>query len=332
MTMSRTVWIVGVLVAACGPDDDGSTGSATQPPITTAQLADPGGQDDSAADSSSAVTGTASATDSGATTSPPTTSAGPTTGTSTTQPSDPTGALDDTGTASTAGEVTTDDPPKFDIGQLPDVPPPVCLQCALTIASQQSGTFAVNGPAVFATAQLEGQVVYAIGTHGSGRFIATADSSLPFHEATDCPLTEWLAANGGVQPKVMIVGWGPDDGSPNWEWNVEADIFGIHLPAQYIGNPGLLMDTYDIVMYLEGSGQFDEGDQPSDQEITTLLDYMAMGGGAYISSEFYGYLKDADLVSINRLLQPLGVTTQAVSLNWGNVDGNIDFECFPEPQ
>ncbi len=320
MAKSRTAWLMGVWVAACGPDDV-STDSATQPQITTAQVADPGGQDDSAADSSSAATVTASATDSGATTSPPTTTS-----------AEPTTSLDDTGTASTAGEVTTDDATKFDMGQQPDVPPPVCLQCALTIASQQSGTFVVDGPAVFATAQLAGQVVYAIGTNGSGRFIATADSSLPFHEVTDCPLAEWLAANGGVQPKIMIFGWGPEDGSPNWDWNVEADIFGIHLPAQYLGNPGLLMDTYDIVMYLEGSGQFDDGDQPSDQEITTLLDYMAMGGGAYISSEFYGYLKDADLVSVNRLLQPLGVTTQATNLNWGNVDGNIDFECFPEPQ
>jgi len=37
-------------------------------------------------------------------------------------------------------------------------------------------------------------------------------------------------------------------------------------------------------------------------------------------------------VSVNRVLMPLGITSQPVSLNWGNVDGNIDFECFPEPQ
>ena len=54
--------------------------------------------------------------------------------------------------------------------------------------------------------------------------------------------------------------------------------------------------------------------------------------GAYISSEFAGYLKPADYVSINRVLKPLGVEALAVSLNWGDVDGQIEFQCFPAPQ
>ena len=183
-----------------------------------------------------------------------------------------TGAVDDTSTAA----ATTDDPVKFDAGILLDIPPPVCLQCALTIASQQSGVLAVAGQHVFATAKLMDQVVYALGTYGAGRFIAAADSSLPFNEQTDCPLSEWLAANGGVQPKILYFGWGPSDGPKSW--NVQADAAGIHLPAQYIGNPALLAQDYDIVMYLEGSGQFGD-DAPSDQEMSTLLDYIEQGGG-----------------------------------------------------
>ena len=35
-----------------------------------------------------------------------------------------------------------------------------------------------------------------------------------------------LAANGGVQPKVMVFGWGPSDGPGNW--NIQYDKFGIH--------------------------------------------------------------------------------------------------------
>lgn len=327
MNWTRLV-LVGPLLVGCG-DDSGDDGSAGETPaITTLPMttpATPGGTSDAestAEDSSGGASAAASTGVEPTTAGPMSTTAGPTS-----EPGDTTtGGVGETGT-DTGIESTSE--VKFDMMPFPDIDPPVCLQCALTIASQQSGTFAVQGNAVFATAQLQGQIVYALGTYGSGRFIATADSSLPFNEVTDCPLADWLAGNGGVQPKILYFGWGPQDGPKNW--NVPSDDSGIHLPPQYIGNPGQLLQDYDIVMYLEGSGQFGM-EAPSDQEMTTLLDYVSMGGGAYISSEFYGYLKDFDLVSVNRVLMPLGITSQPVSLNWGNVDGNIDFECFPEPQ
>ena len=330
MNWTRLVLVVPLLVG-CGDDsaDDGSAGETpaiTSLPMTTP--ATPGGTSDAESTAADDTSGGASAA---ASTGVEPTTAGPVSTSSTAGPtSDPgdttTGGVGETGTDTgleTTGEM------KFDMMPFPDIKPPVCLQCALTIASQQSGTFAIQGNSVFATAQLQGQIVYALGTYGSGRFIATADSSLPFNEVTDCPLADWLAGNGGVQPTILYFGWGPQDGPKNW--NVPSDNAGIHLPPQYIGNPGQLLQDYDVVMYLEGSGQFGM-DAPSDQEMTTLLDYLSMGGGVYISSEFYGYLKDFDLVSVNRVLMPLGITSQPVSLNWGNVDGNIDFECFPEPQ
>lgn len=328
------------MLAACGDSGSDSRGDSmvpttmtqvftTQDTPGTEETTPTGGSEDSGSGGASQSTTVEPTTDpvateptSASTTAPMPTTVEPTTVEPTTVPPDDTtttGAVDDAGVDDTTGP-----------GQKFDIPPPVCLQCGLTIASQQSGTFAIGGDAVFATAQLQGQIVYALGTYGSGRFIATADSSLPFNEQTDCPLSEWLAANGGGQPKILYFGWGPSDGPK--QWNVPADASGIHLPAQYVGNPAQLRADYDIVMYLEGSGQFDGGDQPSDQEVSTLLDYMSGGGGLYISSEFYGYMTAADLVSVNRLLSPLGITSQAVSLNWGNVDGNINFECFPEPQ
>lgn len=305
-----------VTLAACG-DDKGESTASTQA-ITTVTATNPSAASDSVGSSGSG--GSGSATDS------PTTTAA-TTGSAATSASTSSGGQSDTD--ATTSEGTTDAPPKFDLGTQLDIPPPVCLQCALTIASQQSGVLGIEGQNIFATAKLMDQVVYALGTYGPGRFIATADSSLPFNEQTDCPLGEWLAGNGGVQPKILYFGWGPQDGPK--QWNVPSDAADIHLPAQYIGNPTLLKQDYDIVMYLEGSGQFGM-EAPSDQEMTTLLDYLGKGGGMYISSEFFGYLKDFDLVSVNRLLTPLGAPAQAVNLNWGNVDGNIDFDCFPEPQ
>lgn len=246
-----------------------------------------------------------------------------------------------TSASTAADEESTATPPLFDIGTLPDFAPPECLECGLTIASQQSGVLAVTGANVFATAVLLDdmgieQVVYALGTYGTGRFIATADSSLPFNEVSDCPLSSWLS--GGVEgdPALLYFGWTPSDGPINF--SVPGMVgAGIHLPAQYIGNPALLRADFDIVMYLEASRQFDGDDEPTDAEMQTLLDYVSIhGGGVYVSSEFANpvsnaYLDQDDLDSVNRLFLPLGLESLQVSLNWGNVDGNIDFDCFPPP-
>ena len=78
-----------------------------------------------------------------------------------------------------------------------------------------------------------------------GRFIATADSSLPFHEVSDCPIIEWLS-DGAVDPNILIFGWGSSDGPGGWP--VGANVTqSIHLPAQYIGNAAALKADYDIV-------------------------------------------------------------------------------------
>lgn len=251
---------------------------------------------------------------------------------------DPTTSSADATTAdpqSTTDEVdSSDDGAKFDVMAMPDaMPMGECIECALTIASQQSGVFSVSGTNVFATAQLQGQDVYALGTHGSGRFIATADSSLPFNEVSDCPIVEWLG-NAGPAPTLFWFGWTPSDGPINWTYPGTSS--GVHLPPEYIGAPAALLADFDIVMYLEASGQFDAGDQPSDAEMQTLVDYASMGGGLYVSSEFAdplggAYLNATDLASVNRVLEPLGLQALQVSLDWGNVDGNIDFDCFPAP-
>ncbi|RMG95029.1 MAG: hypothetical protein D6705_14745 [Deltaproteobacteria bacterium] len=214
---------------------------------------------------------------------------------------------------------------------MPDAPPPDdCLACSISIASKQSGALEILGNEVFGTAELMNEIVYALGTSGSGRFIASADSSLPFNEVSDCPIVEWLAGTG-ASPKVLTFGWGPQDGPKQFSLPQET-VAGIHLPAQYVGDPAQLAADFDIVVYMEGSGQFDQGDQPTDAEMQTVVDYVVShGGGLYVVSEFYGYMNDADLESVNRIMEPLGVRALAVNLNWGNVAGNIDFTCFPNP-
>ncbi|PRP91088.1 hypothetical protein ENSA5_58250 [Enhygromyxa salina] len=222
--------------------------------------------------------------------------------------------------------------PKFDTIVEADVSMMECIDCALTIDSMQSGVFNISGDDVFATATLMNEIVYALGTYGNGRFIASADSSLPFNEITDCPLHAWLGATE-AEPSIFWFGWTPSDGPVNFD--IDATVAGVHMPAQYIGNPAQLAAEFDIVMYMEASGQFDQGDEPSDAEMQTLLDYVSIhGGGLYMVSEFSNgsaYLNQDDLDSINRVMQPMGVEALMVSLAWGNVDGNIEFDCFPAP-
>lgn len=245
---------------------------------------------------------------------------------------DPAGDGDPTGDGD--GDPTGDGGPKFDIDAEVDIMPMECIDCVLTIASMQSGVFEITGDSVFASATLANEIVYAMGNYGNGRFIASADSSLPFNEVTNCPLHAWLA---GIEstPTILRFGWTDSDGPVNF--NIDATVGGVHMPAQYIGNPAQLAADFDIVMYMEASGQFDGGDEPTDPEMQTLLDYVSIhGGGLYMVSEFAdpnfnAYLNQNDLDSVNRVMQPMGVTALQVSLNWGNVDGNIEFECFPPP-
>jgi hypothetical protein len=316
MTRSTIVFL-GCFAAACGSKSDGDDSTGLTSGSATATVS-----------STTTGAGSSSNTNSGTSGASATTSAsglGSTGGAQTT----------DSGSTGT-GNSTGGGGPKFDLPEIPDFPQEECIECSLTIDSQQSGVFNISGGSVFATAELTNEIVYAIGNYGTGRFVATADSSLPFNEQTDCPLHEWLAGEALATATVLSFGWTPSDGPKNWAVPNETEE-GVHLPAMYIGDPAALAADYDVVMYLEGSGQFDMGDEPTDAEMQTVLDYVSIhGGGLYVSSEFANgngaYLNAADLVSVNRIMMPLGVEALEVSLNWGNVDGNIDFACFPAPE
>lgn len=223
--------------------------------------------------------------------------------------------------------------PQLDVG---DSGSTECIECSLTIASKQSGTLIVDDADVFAVAELEGRVVYALGTHGHGRFIATADSSLPLQEHTDCPLRRWLAGRDEIDPPLLRFGFVDTDLPEDVDYP-GAVTAGIHLPAEYVGDPARLAEDFAIVWYLEEAQILDQGDEPSDAEVQTLIDFAAIhGGGLIVSSEYSvspvgGYLGAADIASVNRIMQPLGIEAEAVSLEWGDADGSIEFPCFPPP-
>lgn len=236
-----------------------------------------------------------------------------------------------TGSTSSAEGTSAVDDSSSSGGPTLDLPPPgpgECVECSVLIASMQSGELEVTGTDVFATAELEGHVVYGLGTFGEGRFIAAADSSLPLREQGECPLLAWLAGGYEPEPRLLVFGWAH-------ELEIGDQVFppSIHLPAEYIGDPEHLAEDYDVVIYLEESYFLDEGDEPTTEELQTALEFAAAGGGLIVSSEYSvvngGYLTPADIDSVNRIMAPLGLQALAVSLDWGEVDGAIDFPCFP---
>ena len=214
---------------------------------------------------------------------------------------------------------------RIDLGD--DNPGTQCVQCSVRLSSKQSGALELFGEAVFAFATLEAQPVYGLGTRGAGRFIVSADSALPLEEETDCPLIPWLAQTQDT-PRLLVLG------------RVEPmEILGqthpaqLHLPAAYLDDPQRLRDDFDIVAYYEESSHLDEGENPSDAEFNTLLAFLDTGGGLVVSSEYAresgGFLTPSDIGSVNRLLEQLGVRALAVSLDWGDASGEIEFPCFP---
>ncbi|MFV8752407.1 hypothetical protein ACNOYE_17820 [Nannocystaceae bacterium ST9] len=204
-----------------------------------------------------------------------------------------------------------------------------CLMCNVTLDSTQSSSFdALPGTQFLGSATLQGnEIIYALDEVGSGRVIYTADTNILYKEITDCPLWQWLGQTGQDLPKVLSFGRYLCDGVGN-DLGMYPDLTyaGNNLPNQYIGNPGLLAQDYDAVIYCTLAGT-------SPAEAQTIVDYVTdHAGGLYLASEYWGFINQADLDTINTIGNPLGVSFKSTNLDWGQANGDIDFECFPDPQ
>ena len=204
-----------------------------------------------------------------------------------------------------------------------------CLMCNVTLDSTQSSSFdALPGTVFLGSATLQGnEIIYALDEVGTGRVIYTADTNILYKEITDCPLWEWLGQTGQSLPKVLSFGRYLCNGLGN-NLGVYPDLTyaGNNLPAQYIGNPALLAQDYDAVIYCTLAGT-------SAAEAQTIVDYVTVqGGGLYLASEYWGFINQADLNTINSIGNPLGVDFKPTNLDWGQANGDIDFACFPDPQ
>ena len=199
----------------------------------------------------------------------------------------------------------------------------------MTLDSTQSSSFhALPGTDYLGYATLQGdKVIYALDEVGTGRVIYTADTNLLYKEITDCPLWEWLGQSGGELPKVLSFGRGLCGGLGN---NLAAypdlTYAGTSLPAQYINNPAQLAADYEAVIYCTIAAT-------TAAETQTLVDYVQNhAGGLYLASEYWGFINQGDLDRVNAVAVPLGTQFEATNLDWGQANGEIGFECFPEPQ
>ncbi|MCA9697634.1 MAG: hypothetical protein KC431_08925, partial [Myxococcales bacterium] len=204
-----------------------------------------------------------------------------------------------------------------------------CIECGVTLDSTQSSSFiALPGTEFLGYATLQDtEIIYALDEVASGRVIYTADTNLLYDEITDCPLWQWLGQSGNNLPKVLSFGRFLCNGLGNNLGNYpDLTYAGNNLPAQYVNNPAALAADYDMVIYCT------LGSTPA-AEAATIVDYVENhAGGLYLASEYWGFINQSDLDAVNAIAVPLGVQFQATNLNWGQANGDIAFDCFPDPQ
>ena len=205
----------------------------------------------------------------------------------------------------------------------------MCIECTVTLNSTQSSSMeAINNNDFIGEATLFNEVIYALDDPGQGRVIYTADTNLLYKEITDCPLWEWLGDTGQDLPKVLSFGRYLCDGVGN---NLDAypdlTYAGNTLPNQYVGNAAQLAADYDAVIYCT------LGSAWTQQQADTIVDYVENhGGGLYLASEYWGFINQSDLDAVNSIANPFDVNFLATNLDWGQANGEAEFECFPEPQ
>ncbi len=330
--------LLAALPACAGDDGDrdsaatlsptGASGLATTVDMTTegtdsASDSDSGeSASESDSTSTSDTTGVSSAgTDTDPTTTTTTTTSTDSTGSTTDDTSSSGSTTDDTTSGSTTDATTTGDSDS-DSGDL-------CIECGVTLNSTQSSSFsALPGTEFIGFATLEDdKVIYALDEVGSGRVVYTADTNILYKEITDCPLWEWLGDSGDQLPKVLSFGRNLCGGLGNNLGDYpDLTYAGSSLPPQYVGDPAKLAADYDMVIYCTIAAT-------SDAEAQTIVDFVKdEGGGLYLASEYFGFLKQADVDRINTIGNPLGVEFETTNLDWGQANGEIGFDCFPLPQ
>ncbi len=343
--MNRCPWIVlFALVTACGSEGGDSRGSDSLtdagPTTFTGSSAGPATESDTDQETSGSEgmsqtesSGSMTTDDSDSTdaTSDPTEE--PTTDATTDATTDPTEepTTDDPTTDPTDDpsdtDATTEDVTVTDSDSSSSTGMDQCLQCSVTLDSTQSSSMmAINGNTFLGEAYLEDQVIYALDDVGQGRVIYTADTNILYKEISDCPLWEWLGDTGDNLPNVLSFGRYLCNGLGN---NLEAypslTYAGEQLPAQYVGNAALLHQDYDALIYCTLANL-------SPAEAATVKDFVEQeGGGLYLASEYWGFINQGDLDAINSIATDFGVEFLPTNLDWGQADGNIDFDCFPIP-
>jgi len=190
----------------------------------------------------------------------------------------------------------------------------------VTLDSTQSSSFhPLAGTEYLDYATLFNNIIYALDEVGRHQ--------PALQGVTDCPLWEWLGQTGNQLPKVLSFGRQLCGGlGNNLAMYPDLTYAGSNLPNQYINNPAQLAADYDAVIYCT------IGSTPASERQTLVQYVQNHGGGLYLASEYWGFINQGDLDAVNSIAVPFGTEFEATNLDWGQANGEIGFECFPEPQ
>ena len=245
-------------------------------------------------------------------------------------------------TAGDSADGPTDDGFVFDLGPQPDAPePPACLQCSISLFTTASTSLSPMGDGLLIEVLLDGQLVYALDEWGAGRLVFSGDSNILYAEG-DCPIWSWLGATGAALPRVLCFGaehacTGLTDGMPPLDVNAlhtypgTLDYVGTTLPPAYAGDAAAIAADYDVVVYAATNDFFNPWDSdPADAP--TVVEFVEMGGGAYIVGEYSpGGMGAPQHAALQILAEAFDVSFDEVWLDWGEAGAEVELECFPDP-
>ncbi len=111
------------------------------------------------------------------------------------------------------------------------------------------------------------------------------------------------------------------------------DLLWAEPSSEYLNNPAALAAAHDVIVYCPLREGYDDADM-NPGEPSTLIDFVTEeGGGLYQVSEYFGAgLQQQSIDDINMIGNPMGVNFLTTNLDWGQAAGEVEIDCFPDPQ
>jgi hypothetical protein len=204
-----------------------------------------------------------------------------------------------------------------------------CEKLELNFSTQQACTIGVlPGQAVdgegFITVNSQNYRVLTLNRYGYGHLIGWCDATTVRDLLGQQAISKYL----GQTATPRVASFGPSvlcepGANPSSLYANQATYLGAQLPAQYVGNPAVLAQDWDVVIFCgmyEWTNDWSSTLQPYVQcmgkGVLAVMDYRQSGANA------------ADFTNINSVVAPAGFAFEPASIDWASGSGGFN-QCLP---